>query len=106
MGVFAADIDSALVTDLEENIIRPHASLAFNTPQPHPAWADPAFHGRLGFIVPTEDQSIPKEAQYGMIAATKQQWIVKEMGCSHFAPFLTRIEETLQLLQDFIRQMM
>jgi hypothetical protein len=106
VGVFAADIDPAQVQDLEEKMIKPHSNLAFTSAQPHPAWADAAFHGRLAFIVTAEDRSIPKEEQYGMMAATQTQWIVKEMACSHCAPFVSRVEETLRMLQEFTGQML
>lgn len=96
--MFADDVDSALVEDIEKHL-RPHSMLAARSPQPHPAWADAAFKGRLAFIVLTEDQAIPKEGQYGMMAATGQQWIVKEMVCSHCAPFLNRTEETIRLVK-------
>lgn len=83
-----------------ENQIRPHSTLAFTSEQPHPAWASAAYQGRLAFIVTAEDRAVPKEAQYGMMAASRQQWIVKEMACSHCAPFLNQIEETLRLLKE------
>lgn len=50
----------------------------------------------------TEDRAVPKDAQYAMMAATKQVWIVKEMECSHCAPFINRIDETIQLLQGLV----
>ncbi|GKZ38829.1 hypothetical protein AbraIFM66950_011352 [Aspergillus brasiliensis] len=99
---FAADVDPALLTDLDERI-KPHATLAFTSPQPAPAWAEEAFHGRLAFIVTTGDPAVPKEAQYGMMAATQQEWIVKEMVCSHCAPFITRIEETVRLVEECVK---
>lgn len=100
---FAADVRPALVKDIGDKI-KPHSTLAFTSPQPAPAWADVAFQGRLAFIVTTRDPAVPKEAQYGMMAATQQQWIVKEMECSHCAPFLDRIEETVRLVGDCARE--
>ncbi|PYI04742.1 alpha/beta-hydrolase [Aspergillus sclerotiicarbonarius CBS 121057] len=96
---FAADVDPALVKDIGDKI-KPHSTLAFNSPQPAPAWADTAFQGRLAFIVTTRDPAVPKEAQYGMMAATQQKWIVKEIECSHCAPFIDRIEETVRLVDE------
>lgn len=90
-----------------KNHIKPHSSLAFYSPQPHPAWADAEYQGKLAFIVTAEDQAIPKGPQYGMITTigtTQMQWIVKEMACSHCAPFLSRIDETIQLLKGFIEE--
>ncbi|PLB54051.1 hypothetical protein P170DRAFT_460298 [Aspergillus steynii IBT 23096] len=101
IGNFAGDVDPDLVKDLEASTL-PHSSLAFNSPQPHPAWADADFKHRLAFIVTAEDRAVPKEAQYGMMAASQQEWIVKEMASSHCGPFLNRIDETIVLLKDLV----
>lgn len=100
---FAADVDPKLTKSLPVNL-KPHATLAFKSPQPHPAWADEAFQGRLAFIVTPEDRAVPKEAQFGMMAATQQPWIVKELASSHAAPFLNRIDETVGLTREVIGQ--
>ncbi|KAH8432797.1 alpha/beta hydrolase [Aspergillus melleus] len=101
IGNFAGDVDLALVKDLETSI-KPHSNIAFTSPQPHPAWADADYSGRLAFIVTTEDRAVPKDAQYGMMAASRQEWIVKEMACSHCGPFINGIGETVGVLQDVI----
>ncbi|KAI2709286.1 hypothetical protein CBS147332_6345 [Penicillium roqueforti] len=101
--IFAADVDAVLAQSLIAGL-RPHATLAFNSPQPHPAWADEAFRGRLAFIVTTEDRPVPKEAQFGMMASTQQEWIVRELVSSHCAPFLNRIDETVELTREIIGQ--
>ncbi|THC88927.1 hypothetical protein EYZ11_011628 [Aspergillus tanneri] len=90
---FAADVDPGLTQSLAANI-KPHSTLSFTSSQPYPAWAEEAFQGRLAFIVTTEDRAVPKEAQYGMMAATQQPWIVKEIPSSHCGPFLDRIDKT------------
>ena len=87
-----------------EEMTLPHSHVAFHTPQPPPAWADPEFQGRIAFIVAAQDQAISKEVQYGMIAGTKQQWIVKEMDGSHFAPFITRAEENVRLVEECLAE--
>ncbi|RHZ46612.1 uncharacterized protein CDV56_104529 [Aspergillus thermomutatus] len=98
---FAADISQEVVKDLA-GYIRPHSTLAFNSPQSAPAWADQAYAGRLAFIIPTMDIAVPEGAQRGMIAATQKNWMVEEMVCSHCAPFLNRIGECVRLLQGFL----
>ncbi|CAI7649308.1 unnamed protein product [Penicillium viridicatum] len=100
---FAADVDPTLAQALTAEV-RPHSTVAFTSPQPHPAWADEAFQGRLAFIVTTEDRAVPKEAQFGMMAATQKEWIVKELGYSHCAPFLNRIDDTVGLTREIIDQ--
>ncbi|KAJ6114159.1 hypothetical protein N7512_007604 [Penicillium capsulatum] len=100
---FAGDVDSSWSPFLEKNL-RPHATLSFTSPQPYPAWVDGAFRGRLAFIATTEDKAVPKEAQYGMMAATQQQWVVKEIAVSHCAPFLDRIQRTVELTQEIVQE--
>ncbi|KAJ5395157.1 uncharacterized protein N7487_009460 [Penicillium crustosum] len=105
INYFAADVDPALTQALTAEV-RPHSTIAFTSPQPHPAWADEAFEGQLAFIVTTEDRAVPKEAQFGMMAATQKEWIVKEMAYSHCAPFLNRIDETVGLTREIIAQLL
>lgn len=100
---FAADVDPALLKDLNENV-KPHATLAFTSPQPAPAWAEEAFQGRLAFIVTTGDPAVPKEAQYVMMAATEQEWIIKGIDSSHCAPFIDRIDETVRLVEECVKE--
>jgi hypothetical protein len=98
---FAADVEKSLLGGLNENV-KPHSTLAFNSPQPPPAWADEAYDGRLAAIVTTADPAVPQEAQYGMIAATGRNWVTKEIECSHCAPFLSRIGECVGLVLRFL----
>ncbi|KAL2864489.1 Alpha/beta hydrolase fold-1 [Aspergillus lucknowensis] len=104
LDIFAADVNFGLSKILQHGIL-PHSTLAFTSPQPHPAWADEEFHGRLAYIVTDEDQAVPKGAQYGMMSATGKPWIVKEMNCSHFAPFLDQAEETARALREIIEEL-
>lgn len=84
-------------------MIKPHASLAFFSAQPSPAWADPAYTGRLAYVVTTEDLAVPNVAQYGMMSGTGQNWHVREIESSHCAPFITKVAESVGILQDFIQ---
>ncbi|KAE8332651.1 hypothetical protein BDV39DRAFT_215728 [Aspergillus sergii] len=92
-----------LLQDLPANV-KPHSTLAFNSPQPTPAWAEEGYNGRLGFIVTLQDKAVSKEAQHLMISATQKDWIVKEMDCSHCAPFLNRIDDCIGLVQGLLRE--
>lgn len=75
---------------------------AFTSPQPAPAWADAAYAGRLAAVITLADQAVPQEAQRAMLAATQKEWIVKEMACSHCAPFLARIDNCVELILGFL----
>ncbi|KAG0154637.1 hypothetical protein PDIDSM_205 [Penicillium digitatum] len=102
---FAADVNPKLAQSLIAEV-KPHSTMSFTSPQPHPVGADKAFQGRLAFIVTTEDRAVLKEAQYGMMAATQKKWIVKELASSHCAPFLDRIDETVGLTREIIDQLL
>ncbi|KNG91652.1 hypothetical protein ANOM_000206 [Aspergillus nomiae NRRL 13137] len=99
---FAADVSEEQALAIS-SVIKPHASLAFFSAQPSPAWVDPTFTGRLAYVVTTDDLAVPKVAQYGMISGTGQQWHVREIESSHCAPFITKVAESVEILQDFIR---
>ncbi|KAL2857182.1 alpha/beta-hydrolase [Aspergillus pseudoustus] len=100
---FAGDIDARLLVELN-SYIKPHSTVAFNSPQPAPAWADDAFAGRLAAIVTGADLAVPKVAQYGMLAATQKNWIIREIDCSHCAPFISRIYESVNLVLGLLRE--
>lgn len=95
------DTDPELVKSLLAEL-KPHATLAFTSPQPHPAWADEGLQGRLAFIVTANDRAVPKEAQYGMMAATEKTWIAREILSSHCGPFLKHKEQTVGLIREII----
>ena len=98
---FAADVSEEQALALS-SVIKPHASLAFFSAQPSPAWVDPTFTGRLAYVVTADDLAVPKVAQYGMISGTGQQWHVREIESSHCAPFITKVAESVEILQEFI----
>ncbi|KAJ5740334.1 hypothetical protein N7493_000206 [Penicillium malachiteum] len=100
---FGADMDPDSVKLLMAEL-RPHATLAFTSSQPHPAWADKEFEGRSAFIVTANDVAVPKEAQFGMMAATQKTWIVKEIEAGHCSPFFTKKQETVALIQEIINE--
>ncbi|KAI1851027.1 hypothetical protein JX265_004559 [Neoarthrinium moseri] len=82
---------------------RPHASLAFETPQLPPAAEDDAFTGKMGYIVTTQDDEVPKEAQYAMIGGLKKDWVVREIAGSHMSPFGgRRLADSIQALTQLI----
>ena len=81
----------------------PHATLAFKSRSPKPAWADPAFQGRLAYIVCTEDRAIPKFVQEKMRDATGQKWIKKELRGSHISPFVLKDREAVDIVADSIK---
>lgn len=101
-SVLSADVELGLAQKNAASLV-PHATLAFKSPSPAPAWAGSALHGCLAYLVCTEDQAIPKSGQEAMMQGTGQQWIVKELQGSHNAPFLLKIQEAVQAVEDFIQ---
>ncbi|OJJ45080.1 hypothetical protein ASPZODRAFT_100245 [Penicilliopsis zonata CBS 506.65] len=98
MTVLSADVQNL------ENIrtqLKPHATLAFNSPQPTPAFAEEAFRDRLAVILLDGDRAVPLFAQEGMVRGTGKTWIVKRMeGSSHLAPFAERMDECVCLIEE------
>ncbi|EEQ28755.1 hypothetical protein McanMca71_001172 [Microsporum canis] len=103
IDIFAADFDHGLAQKTEQEL-RPHSSLAFFSPQPPTACADPAFKGRLAYVVASNDLAVPKGAQYAMIAGTGQEWKIKEIPRSHCAPFKVELEENVKIVAEFIEE--
>ena len=101
-GILYEDVPSA-VAEEQISLLKPHANLAFKSPQPPLAWSDGTFKGRLGYIVTTKDVAVPVQAQQAMMAGTEQEWIVKEIKCGHNAPFLDRISEAISHIDDMVR---
>ncbi|EGD98236.1 Alpha/beta-hydrolase [Trichophyton interdigitale] len=101
INVFAADFDQGLAKKTEQEL-KPHSSLAFFSPQPPTACADPAFKDRLAYVVATNDLAVPKDAQYAMIAGTGQEWKIKEVPQSHCAPFKVDLDESVKIVGEFI----
>ncbi|PYH80657.1 hypothetical protein BO82DRAFT_355379 [Aspergillus uvarum CBS 121591] len=103
-GEGEGDDEAALSGGDLETFLRPHATRAFTSPQPAPAWAE-ADAGFLAFIVTAADRAIPREAQYAMMAATGREFAVREMECGHCAPFIGahRIGETVRLVGELVR---
>lgn len=103
VSVLSADIEPSVAQTNAAEII-PHATLAFKSPSPTPAWTDAAaFQGRLAYLVCTEDLAVPKFGQEAMMQGTGQEWIVKELQGSHNAPFLSnKKQEAVDAVDRFI----
>ena len=102
VSILSADIEPALAQSNAASLV-PHATLAFKSPSPAPAWSDAAFHGRLAYLVCTEDQAIPKLGQEAMMQGTGKNWIVRELQGSHNAPFLAKTQEAVEAVEAFVQ---
>jgi len=99
--VLAADVDASVARAYSTHLL-PHATLAFKSPLPPAAWTDPAFRGRLAYIVCTEDQAIPRAGQEAMMQLAGQPWIVRELHGSHNAPFWLKEQETARMVEAIV----
>jgi len=101
--VLSADVESSLAK-VHAAQLQPHATLAFKSPSPAPAWADPAFRGRLAYIVCIQDQAIPKVGQEAMMQLTGQEFMVQELHGSHNATFLSKPGEAAEMVVGFVEK--
>ena len=103
IDLFSADVEPSLAKKNADELL-PHATLAFKSASPAPAWADPEFKGRLAYLVCTEDKAIPKAAQEGMMQHSGQDWHVRELQGSHNAPFLSKEKEAVEIIDGFVEK--
>lgn len=99
--ILAADVEASVAQANAAHLL-PHATLAFKSPSPPAAWSDPAFRGRLAYIVCTKDQAIPQAGQEAMMGLTGQSWIVKELQGSHNAAFWLKQQEAAQMVESIV----
>lgn len=103
MSVLSADVEPEVAQANATELI-PHATLAFKSPSPAPAWTDAAaFQGRLAYIMCTEDQAVPKFGQEAMMQGIGKEWLVTEFQGSHNAPFLSKkTQDAVDAVSNFI----
>ena len=103
MAILSADIEPKLAQANAATLV-PHATLAFKSPSPKPAWTESSFFdGRLAYLVCTEDLAIPKVGQEAMMQGTGQKWAVREMKGSHNSPFLGRPRKAVEIVEGFVQ---
>ncbi|KAL8747124.1 MAG: hypothetical protein Q9190_000947 [Brigantiaea leucoxantha] len=76
------NVDPAVASKLEESLL-PHATLAFETPAPAPAWADPEYSGKIVFVKCLQDMALPLFVQDMFIQRSGVPWVVKELEAGH-----------------------
>jgi hypothetical protein len=102
MPTLYADADPVLASTLEAAMI-PHALKAFETPSAAPAWAEPAFDGRRGFIRTIDDQTNPLFLQDTWLEKSGVDWETADMKTSH-CPFISCPEETARVAIDIMKR--
>lgn len=79
-----------------------HATLAFESPSPPQAWAEPDFAGRLAFLRCTLDQALPPFLQDMFVEKSGVKWTVKDVECGH-SPWASKPAEVVQALEGFLK---
>ena len=85
-----------------EEALLPHAMLAFESPAPPAAWAEPAYAGNLAFLRCTQDAALPTFLQDLFIQRSGVQWTVKDIEASHSA-YASKTEEVVKLVEELAR---
>ncbi|KAI9651942.1 MAG: hypothetical protein M1831_007484 [Alyxoria varia] len=81
----------------------PHATAAFTSPSPKPAWVEPQFEGRLAFVRTMRDEGFPPAFQEAIIGQTGVKWEVVDFDAPHDA-FETMSAEVVKLLEKLASQ--
>ncbi|KAL9614955.1 MAG: hypothetical protein Q9167_000597 [Letrouitia subvulpina] len=96
------DIEPAKAAKLESSLLH-HAILAFESPAPAPAWAEPEFSSKIVFVKCTQDMALPVFVQDMFIQRSGVQWAVKELESSH-SPFISHPEEIVGVIASWNEQ--
>ena len=83
--------------------MQPHAMLAFASPAPAPAWAEPAFEGRRAYIRTEQDACLPAMLQDSWIETSGVEWAVKNVNAAHTA-FVSKADEVAGLVVQFAKE--
>ena len=100
--IFYHDVDPATAESLAASL-DPQASLVFTSTAPAPAWAEPAYQGKLAYLRCTDDRASPPPLQDLFWQRSGADWIVKDMDSSH-SPFATKPTEVVELVLELVEK--
>ena len=75
--------------------------LAFVSPTPAPAWAEPAFEGKLAFLRCMQDQALPTFLQDTFVERSGVKWTVKDIDAGH-SPWASKPREAVDMIVEFV----
>lgn len=90
--VFEADVEESKAKE-NLKLIVPHATMAFFSPQPKPAFSEAAFEGLCAYIKLMQDEAVAVPGQEAMIQYSGAKWVTRELQMSHNSGFVTKIDE-------------
>lgn len=77
--------------------------VAFLSPTPAPAWAEPTFEDKIAYLRCTQDRRIPVALQDVLIQRSGVKWMVRDIDAGH-CPWLSKPKEVVEATMDFIEQ--
>lgn len=78
------DVDKETASRLSASLV-PHAILAFESPAPKQAWAEPAYEGKRAFLRYSQDHALPVAVQDMFVQRSGLTWHVKDVDAGHEA---------------------
>ena len=97
---FYNDVEKDTAESLAASLL-PHAMLAFSSPAPASAWAQPAFQGKLAFVKCLKDNALPPFLQDMFVERSGVKWAIKEVDTGH-SPWVSKPKETAEIMVDLV----
>ena len=97
-GVFYNDLSDEAAAQAIQNS-RPQSISSLTSPSPRPAWQDKGFHGKLAYIVCTDDAWMPPSVQRGIVDGSGVEWTVRELPGGHCA-FLSSPKQLADIVSE------
>lgn len=98
--IFYADVPASLAATLEASLL-PQSLAAFDSAAPAPAWAEPAFAGKIAFLKCSADAALPPSLQDLFISKSSVQWLVTEVEAGH-SPWASRPAEVAGIIGGWV----
>ncbi|KAL9012996.1 MAG: hypothetical protein Q9173_002279 [Seirophora scorigena] len=93
------DVDHDTASRLSASLL-PHAILAFESPAPKQAWAEPAYEGKRAFLRCTRDTALPVAVQDMFVQRSGLEWDVKDVDAGHEA-HISRLADVCEATVGF-----
>ncbi|KFY45988.1 hypothetical protein V494_00668 [Pseudogymnoascus sp. VKM F-4513 (FW-928)] len=99
-AVFYADVPAPLASTLVASLL-PQSLAAFESAAPAPAWAEPAFAGKIAFLKCSADVAVPPFLQDMFMEKSGVEWLVREVETGH-SPWASRPEELAEIIGGWV----
>ena len=99
---FFHDVDPETAESLAASLT-PQATLVFESPTPAPAWAEPAYQGKLAYLRCTQDRPSPLMLQDLFWQRSGVDWIVRNIESGH-SPFASKPGEVVEFISELVEK--